>query len=870
MNQHNNSSQYMRLLRNLAFAAAVGPLLAACGSSGGDTPTTGTENPPDTGGESCPAPDTSITDTTTTPVATTPTVSAPVFMCSSGSYWFCDDFQSGTADKWDLKPVSGPDGTFQVNDEADGSANKVLQYTAAAKGGVLALSKASAMTGVSTADYYVEARFKPQTNATTSNKRLVLMGRYVDANNWYGVLLNVQNSTGSTQVETVKMVGGTLSRAIQLKRAISMDSEWYTVRLEIIGTTIKAYFNGEPVTNTTYADGKVPATELTGKGLIGIYTDNKSFQVDDVKVNDPAVKPVQLTIDATSSYTAEAGDAAKTVNVTAIKSDGTTADNFSVASSDTSIVSVSTAGNVVSLKPVGAGTAVITFTSGSDSTVTRAITAKIDPQFVMSSTTYTLTGKALPAAGETAAYADTPLSLTFDCPPVLTTAGSIRIFKKSDDSLVDVIKMTGETDSIGYSGQSNVRVAYSQPVRVNDKTVTINPHNGKLAAGTEYYVAIADGAITGTIGKTKFTGIGKAGNWSFKTRTAVPSGTTVTVDDDGTAADFRTVQGALNYAMQNYSGTSEAPVTINVKNGTYEELLYLRGKNDVTIKGESRDGTILQYRNAEGYNSGSGASQAPGSGSPAGGRAVLLIEQADMLTLDTLTLKNTMLRSTTMSSQAETLYFNARDTDRLVAKNAAFYSEQDTLQVKGFSWFYNTLVAGNVDFIWGANRAALFENSEIRSVGDTAKSTSGNYVLQARTVAATDVGFVFLNSTLTKGTGPGGVDLDDGTTYLARAAAGTPAWYDNIVFVNTKMGSHVAPVGWAANLFSNPNPNPATASATSGWREYNSMDLTGRALDVSQRSTTARVLSAAEAAPYLSRDKVFAGYNSGAGWNPQP
>jgi len=48
------------------------------------------------------------------------------------------------------------------------------------------------------------------------------------------------------------------------------------------------------------------------------------------------------------------------------------------------------------------------------------------------------------------------------------------------------------------------------------------------------------------------------------------------------------------------------------------------------------------------------------------------------------------------------------------------------------------------------------------------------------------------------------------------------------------------------------------------------MDSTGKALDVTQRSTTARVLNAAEAAPYLSRDKVFAGYNSGAGWNPQP
>ncbi|MFA9440282.1 hypothetical protein ACDA63_11660 [Uliginosibacterium sp. sgz301328] len=792
-----------------------------------------------------------------------------MFMCSSGSYWFCDDFQAGNADKWDLIPSgSTADGKFAVNAESEGANNSVLQYTAAAKGGVLALVKSASFTGVTSGDYYVEARFKPQANSTTSNKRLVLMGRYVDANNWYGILLNVQNSTGSTQVELVKMINGTLTRTIQMKQAIAMDSEWYTVRLEMIGSSVKGYFNGTPVSNATYPDGKVTYTELTAKGLTGIYTDNKSFQVDDIKAGDPSVKPVLLSIDGASTWTAEAGDAARTVNVTALKSDGTTADTYTVKSSDTSVVTVSQSGNVVTLKPVGAGSAAITFTSGSDSAVTRTITATIGAQFVMPTATYNLSGKVLPVAGDSAAYADTPLQLTFDCPPVVGTNGSIRIFKKSDDTLVDTIKLTGEIDNIGYSGQTAVRSAYSNPVRVNGNTLTINPHNSKLSYGTEYYVAISNGAVTGTINKVNFVGIGKTANWSFKTKAAGPTGTTVTVDDDGSTADFRTVQGALNYAMQNYSGTAEAPVTINVKNGTYEELLYLRGKNNVTIKGESRDGTIIQYKNYEGLNSGSGASQAPGSGTPAGGRAVLLIEQADLLTLDTLTLKNTMLRSTTVSSQAETLYFNARDTDRLIAKNAAFYSEQDTIQVKGYAWFYNTLIAGNVDFIWGANRAALFENSEIRSVGDTAKSPSGNYVLQARTVGATDPGFVFLNSKLTQGVGPGGEPLADKATYLARAAAGT--WYDNIVFVNTKMDSHVNEVGWAANLFSNPNPNPAAASATSGWREYNSMDLAGNKLDTSKRSTTAKILTDAEAAPYLSRDKVFSGYNSGAGWVPTP
>jgi pectate lyase len=111
------------------------------------------------------------------------------------------------------------------------------------------------------------------------------------------------------------------------------------------------------------------------------------------------------------------------------------------------------------------------------------------------------------------------------------------------------------------------------------------------------------------------------------------------VDDDGDA-DFRTVQGALNYAMQNLAKT--APVTINVKNGAYEELLYLNGKDNVTIKGESRDGVVIRYTNNETLNSGTGSSQsATVAGSPAGGRAVMLVEASDMLVLDTLSMKNT-------------------------------------------------------------------------------------------------------------------------------------------------------------------------------------------------------------------------------------
>jgi len=786
----------------------------------------------------------------------------PVLNCPATGLYFCDDFQDGSAAKWNLLPVSGPNGSFRVTEEAAGSASKVLQYTAAGTGGVLALVKPDTFAGVPSGDYYVEARIRPMTNGTTGNKQLYLVTRYVDAGNWYGAGLNVQNSTSSTQVEIAKMLAGSLSRPFQAKAPIAMDAQFYTVRFEMIGSALTVYLDGRKL--GTISDGA-----FAGRGLIGLYTANKSFQIDDVRVGDPRQKPVQLTLDPSAlAYSAEAGDAPASLTVSAVTADGM-ADSFSVASSNPAVVSAAASGNTVTLTPLAAGTASIVFTSGSEPSLTRAIAATIGARFVQPTRTYPLQGATLPAAQAGAVHVDGALRLTFDKPPALGTAGSIRIFRKSDDALVDVIRPGGESDALGYPGQAQVRRVNTVPVRIEGNTAVITPHANKLAYGTEYYVAIADGVFTGTTLKgLPFAGIGKLGGWSFTTRAAAPTASTVTVDDDG-EADFRTVQGALNYAMQAFP--KAAPVTINIRNGSYDELLYLNGKDNLTLRGESRDGVVIRYTNNETLNPGTGASQSPTvAGSPAGGRALMLVEGSDMLLLDTLTLKNTTIRSAAISGQAETLYFNSDA--RMIAKNASFHSEQDTLNLKGWAWFYNTLVAGNVDFIWGGSHAALFENSEIRSVGDSANASSGGYVLQARVPVAGDIGYVFLDSALTHGPGPAPNrgDVPPGATWLARSPGGTASW-DNIAFIRCKMDTHVAAAGWAGlGVNGQPAPNPALPSADAGWREYGSTTLSGMPIDLRTR-VGGYVLNEAEvAARFATRAKVFAAYGGGAGWDPQP
>lgn len=799
----------------------------------------------------------STSSVTTSSSSATSSSVTPAFACSSEpGLYFCDDFAAGSGN-WDLLPA----GTTAngLPDLLDDQGNNVLRYTAAASsgaGGLVALIKPEAFAGVTSADYYVEARIRPRLNSSgTAQRSIYVMGRYQDVNNWYGMGM-IAHETNQPRVEIVERNSTSnpastgamrYNTAITLGTAGVTNGEWYKLRLEMIGTEMTLYLNDLAV--ASFSD-----SSLTQRGLIGIFTSNRSFEIDDIKVgnaNDKPPVPAQLTISPTTNYNAEVGDAARVITVTA-KNPQSADDTFTVQSSNPAVVAVSTNGYQVSLNPVGEGTATITFTSGSDPSLTRSLTATIAPQFVMPTATYNLNGLVSPAAGAVDVYADTSLTLTFDSPPTLGTAGAIRIFKSSDDSVVDTIKLVDHKDTIGYG---TFRTLNTRPISISGNTVTIALQSKKLEYNTSYYVAISGSAFTGaTLATLPFEGIGKNAGWSFTTKPAPASNlTSITVDDSGNTADFRTLQGALNYVMQNLGKTEAATITVN--NGTYNELLYLRNKDNLTITGESREGTLIQYQNSEAFN--------PGSS----GRPVFLVELADMLMLENLTLKNTTIK-TASGGQAEAIYFNS--TGRLVAKNANFISEQDTLQLKGYSWFYRTLVAGNVDFIWGNNNVSLFEESEIRSLGDSSNANNGGYVVQARTLTAADKGFVFLNSNLTQGPGPTGNTIPAGATYLARSPGGTSTW-DNVVFINSRMDTHVNPAGWAgAGVNGQPAPNPSTPTATTGWREFATMDANGNTISLTGR-VGGRELTLGEVMnDYCNRAQIFAAYNSSAGWNPLP
>jgi pectin methylesterase-like acyl-CoA thioesterase len=775
--------------------------------------------------------------------------------CPGAAGW-CDDFESGAA-RWIAASGAAPAAIIEP-----GTSNHLLR----AGDGAALLVAAGDSAGLMQAAYHVEARLRPSPVAATNSRRAYLMANYVDERHWVGAGLGFTPGSKRLAIELVAMVEGKLVRLKQVGRSMEGEAggDFHTLRLELGINLLSVYLNGELMTTA-------PAL-FAPAGQAGVLAQGGAIDVDDVRIGAANVRPGRIALARmTSRLGLQAGDPPRRFAVSAFAGDGVTALPFSASSSDSLVASAAVDNGALLVSGHRAGVAIITLASSLDANVATSIAVTVGAAFAAPAQPTVLPARLSPAPRASNVPVDTLLQLRFDRAPVLGTGGSVRIFRAVDDALVDVIRPRDEVDTIGFEGQQWKRVVRTSLIRIDSADhgaiVTIHPHNERLAYGTDYYVAIDAGVLVGaTVKGQPFAGLGRGAGWRFRTRAAVPARPELTVDDGG-PADFRTVQGALNHAMRTLPRA--APVTIRIANGAYDELLYLRGKDRVTLRGESRGGVVIHATNNDGINPGSGLGQEALSPSSTGGRSLLLVEDADLLTLDTLTLKNTSLRVTSTGAQAEALYFNSAE-GRLVATNANFLSEQDTVQVKGYSWFYRTLIAGNVDFIWGYNHAALFEESEIRSVGDSASPGSGGYVVQARTVAANDPGFVFLNSRLTHGPGPGlaANDVPPGATWLARSP-GTASTWDNVSYINCRIDGHVNPLGWAgAGVQRQPAPNPATAGTTSGWTEYGSMDLAGRPLDLSTR--VGGFLPTANQAKqrFGSRARLFQGFDGGRGWRP--
>jgi len=657
-------------------------------------------------------------------------------------------------------------------------------------------------------DGYTEARVAPQIGSAP----FVLRARRNRQGHWQGASVHAVEAGKTLEIALLEARGAAPRRLKQVRRRAPLAGTAVVLRFASQQGELSVWLDGEKVTSVRAS--AIPVDEPAA-------WDGELLDLRDGPAGIPPAG-VGLRL-AGTSLRLQAGDPPERISVVGA--------GLVAATTAPDVAAVDTADGALVVTPLTPGQATVTVRDPALDWGQVSFALEVGRPFAAPAATPPPATLLRPRPGERGVPPDTPLRITFRQAPVLSGQGSVRIIRQRDGAHIATVRPGEAFIALGPEGRQ--RFVRHSPIQVHARSLLVRmPVRLDYDAG---YEAVVEASL---LQGTQF----KGARWRFRTTPYRPVGDSITVDDDG-RADFRTVQGALDHAM---SLARHEPVTVNVHDGVYPELLYLRGKDHVVLRGQSREATVIRAANSEALN-------------PGRGRALFLAEDSDLLEIRDIALHNSARRDGAHSAQAEALLFS-NDQGRLVVRNAHLSSEQDTLQLTGYAWFHRSLIEGNVDFIWGDNRAALFEESEIRSIGDSASATQGGYLVQARTVERKDPGFVFVRSRLTQGAGPAGNQPPPASVYLARSPGTTHTW-DNVAFVHCTIGPHIARDGW----LDEPPPNPLVGDAASGWREFGNTSAAGRPLAFGSYR-----MSEDEARQLATRRAVFRGFNGGEGWDPLP
>lgn len=451
--------------------------------------------------------------------------------------------------------------------------------------------------------------------------------------------------------------------------------------------------------------------------------------------------------------------------------------------------------------------------------------------------------------------------LTFSHPPTIGSSGKIRIYDAADGSLVDALDM-----SIPPSPRPNGRMGRSTeadrqalaastkmsdyqvnvvggvefhffPIIVRGNKATIYLHNNKLTYGRKYQVEIEPGVLRTAQGEdVRFP----KGAWTFTTKKGPqPSDAErVVVAADG-SGDFNTVQGAIDFAP----AKPKKRLTIFVKNGNYEELVFLGGKSNITIRGEDRDRVHVGYSNNSAFN--------PPRGGPSR-RPAFSIQNATDIQLSTFTINNYFI------GQAEALLVRG---ERIVFDRMTLNGSGDAMTTYGSIYMVDSKLTGDGDTILGY--AALFcLRCEIHSRGPftwtrTPQGSHGNVFVDSTFIAIDEPLPWTVNVD-----GTGGQIASKALARLPRNGPGSSAPnfpYAEMVLINARTKG-VPPEGWGPI-----EEAPSFDSSNVRFWEFNTTDLEGRPIDLSGRHPVSRQLRRPQ------DDKTIADYSSPEfvlGWKP--
>jgi pectin methylesterase-like acyl-CoA thioesterase len=427
-----------------------------------------------------------------------------------------------------------------------------------------------------------------------------------------------------------------------------------------------------------------------------------------------------------------------------------------------------------------------------------------------------------PAGGAVNVCYDTHLQITFDAAPSFTNSGRIVIYNSSGVPVDtnDLSLGITQTRKLGNPGGANY-VLY--PVLVNGNTATIYPHPGALTNGQTYYVNITQGLFTNKTSGA-YAGITDSTTWSFTTRASQPvTGTNYLVVSADNTGDFATVQGAMDFIP---SGNTQH-VLVYIRDGIYREVDYENQRHNVTFRGQDRAQTIIAYPNNNNLN-------------PGGSSVRTMIDiNANDVAMENLTVSNS---TPVGGSQAEALRVSGQ---RFIFNNANLDSFQDTFLINSaghYAYIYNSHIQGDVDFVWD-DGCVVFQSCQIEAMNP-------GYNCQMRTPSASFNGSDYLDCSLTK-------DHTFTGHYLARIDPNAYP-FSATAYINCSMDTHISPAGWLLNNYTN---NVSPTNNLRFW-EYQSTDLNGNALNVSQRIAPSIQITATQAALMRNLTNVF-------GWLPQ-
>ncbi len=474
-----------------------------------------------------------------------------------------------------------------------------------------------------------------------------------------------------------------------------------------------------------------------------------------------------------------------------------------------------------------------------------------------------------PANGSTQINPDTHLVLTFPSTPTIGNSGKIRVYDASDDRLVDVLDMSIPP---GPTQPHHARIPYTEvpyvyipghwtnantqpgthsgtaqptpdsyqltiiggftdgfhfyPIIVHDNVATITLHHNLLEYNKTYYVQIDPGVLT--LEDNSFAGIPDK-TWTFSTKTSPPPADSkwLVVNADG-SDDFNTLQGALDF-LPDYN---RERVTIFIKNGIYEEIIYFRHKANITILGEDRDKVKVCYFNNEVFNPhpvNITTNEIPGTFPSR--RAAFMGDVSSGIHLINFTIESLNPKP----AQAEGLLLVG---ERHIVSNMTIIGQGDALQLNGSVYLENIQMTGYGDNVLSRG-PCFFKDCELIS-------TRGPHIWIRNPF--TNHGCVLVDCTLR------GSSDKVHATIARRNKAYT---FCEAVLLNCKL-ANIRPEGWFSEGGDESNVH---------YWEYNSTNLSdGQPIDASQRHPISRQLTQENDAELIAEYSDPA--NILGGWTP--